>query len=154
MVTPRVLRVPLESYRVPGVNETLIRVMLAVHVRSAQNRFNEVPFQFDSATSICAMPVGRAASLGVVMPRKAVEVSVMTAGGRKKQMRRQGRNRVRLTAIGGDVFDWTCHFVEGANVTEPPLLGLVGVIDDFRIALEGKYALEATYGWLIVERLQ
>src|SRR5262249_10200574 len=30
MVTPRLLRVPIESYRVPGINETLVRVMLKV----------------------------------------------------------------------------------------------------------------------------
>ncbi len=154
MVSPRVLRVPLESYRVPGINETLIRVILKLSVRSAQNRFNEVRFQFDSATSICSMPVVRAVDLGVVMPHKAVELSVKTAGGEKKQMRRQGHIQVVLPALGEDVFDWPCHFVEGAAMTETPLLGLVGVLDNLRLTLEGKYALEAPHGWLLVERAQ
>jgi hypothetical protein len=154
MVTPRLLRVPLESYRVPGVNETLIRVMLTVLIRSAQNRFNEVPFQFDIVTSICSMPVARAANLGVVMPHMAVELSIKTAVGEKKQMRRQGRIQVILPALGRDVFDWPCHFVEGAAAVELPLLGLVGVLDNLRLTLDGKYALEAPHGWLIVERAQ
>jgi len=128
--------------------------MLTVQVQSARNRFIEVPFQFDSATSITAMPVARAEKLGVVMPRNAIELSVRTAGGRKKQLRRQGRVQVMLPALCREVFDWPCHFVERADVTERPLLGFVGVIQDLRLTLEGTYALEAPYGWLIVERLR
>jgi hypothetical protein len=38
----------------------------------------------------------------------------------------------------------------------PPkaVLGLAGVLDDLDIHLTGRYALEAPYGWLILERRQ
>jgi hypothetical protein len=154
MVSPPRLRVPLQSYRVSGINDTLIRAILTLSVRSAQNEFNEVPFQFDSATPICSMPVIRAARLGVVMPHKVGELSVKTAAGEKRQMRRQGRIRVKVPGLGNEMYDWPCHFVEGAQLLDMPLLGLVGVLDNLRISLEGTYSLEAPYGWLIVERLR
>jgi hypothetical protein len=57
-----------------------------------------------------------------------------------------------MPGLHGWTFDWPCHFVAHQGPPPKAVLGLAGVLDDLRIILDGTYALEAPYGWLILER--
>jgi hypothetical protein len=60
---------------------------------------------------------------------------------------------VRVPGLEGREFIWPCHFVEPQGRPPAAALGLAGVIQDLRIIFDGTYALEARYGWLVLEEL-
>jgi hypothetical protein len=113
-----------------------------------------MPFVVDSGAALTSMSVAKARRLGIALPRGAVELSVETAIGIMRQTRYPGRIQGRVVGLEGWTFDWPCHFVAHQGPAPKAVLGLAGVLDDLRIILDGTYALEAPYGWLILERRQ
>lgn len=154
MVAERVLRVPLEWYKVGGVAETLVRPVLRLSVRVGPRRFKDLTVLVDSACPLTTIPVAEAQRIGLAIPQRVIDLTLNTATGPARQRRHPGRIQGRIMGLRGWEFDWPCHFAEHHGPPPWPQLGPVGVIDDFRLALEGTYALEAPYGWLIVERLR
>jgi hypothetical protein len=99
------------------------------------------------------MSVAKAGTLGLSLPRKTIEFRLETALGKVRQTRHPGRIQVRIPELGNRVFDWPCHFVETRKAELKDALGLTGVVSDLRITLDGTYAFEAPYGWLVIEDL-
>ena len=146
------IRVPLISYHVSGVDETLVRAELRVDVRTAARRFEEVDFVQDSASSISTTSAVRARESGIIVPRRTIELNLETATGPARQVRHPGRIQVKIFGLDQWQFDWPCHFVEHQGPPPKPTLGLRGVLDDLLITLDGSYSVEAPYGWLILKR--
>lgn len=146
------IRVRLEPYQVPGVEQTLVRAVLRVDVRAGSREFQEVTFRVDSASSMSTMSAVEARQLGIVVPRKAVHLSVETAFGSGRQIRHPGRIQVKILGLDQWQFDWPCHFVEHQGPPPKAVLGLTGVLNDIIITLDGSYSFEAPYGWLILKR--
>jgi|SRR6516225_10139722 hypothetical protein len=152
VIDDNTIRLPLDSYRVAGIDEPLIRAILPVHVRTASRQFQEVTFTVDSASSITSMSAGDARKSGIVVPRRAIEVGLETATGSARQIRRPGRIQVKVLGLDQWQFDWPCHFVEHEGPALRSTLGLSGVLDDLIITLDGSYSIDAPYGWLILKR--
>ena len=109
-------------------------------------------FRVDSASSMSTMSAAEARRLGIVVPRKVVNLSVETASGSVRQIRHPGRVQVKILGLDLWQFDWPCHFVEHEGKAPKPALGLTGVLNDVIITLDGSYSPEAPYGWLILKR--
>lgn len=154
VVNGKILRVPLVSYRVVGIDQTLVRAVLPVQIRTGLRGFVETEFVVDSAAAITSIAVAKATQLGIPVPRKAVELGVETATGPARQVRHPGRIQGRIQGLEGWMFDWPCHFVAHRGPPPKAVLGLTGVLNDLRITLDGTHALEAPYGWLILERIR
>lgn len=154
MVTDRILRIPLQGYRVRGIPETLVRPVLQLFLRVGPRRFEPLEVLVDTACPLTTIPVPRAQEIGLAIPQRAFELTLETATGEARQRRHPGRIQGQIMGLPGWEFDWPCHFAEHERKPPWPQLGLVGVIDDFRLTLEGSYSLEAPHGWLIVERLR
>ncbi len=154
MVTDRMLRIPLQYYKVPGVSETLVRPILRLSIQVSPRRFEDLHVLFDSATPLTTIPVAEARKIPLAIPQRSIDLTLMTATGKAQQRRHPRRIQGRIMGLPGWEFDWPCHLAEHAGKAPWPQLGPVGVIDNFRLALEGTYALEAPYGWLIVEHLR
>ena len=119
MVTDRMLRIPLQYYKAPGITETLVRPVLRLSVQVGPRRFEDLHVLFDSATPLTTIPVAESQKIRLAIPQRSMELTLVTATG-KAQLRRHP----------------------------------FGVIENYRLTLDGTYALEAPYGWLIVERLR
>jgi hypothetical protein len=154
MVDARIIRVPLDYYTVRGVDQPLVRPLLSLSLRVGPRGYEDMRFIVDSATPLTTIPVLRAAKAGLVIPQRVIDLELMTATGKARQKRHPGRIQGRIMGLPGWEFDWPCHFSEHQDPGPWPQIGPVGVIDDFRLSLEGSYALEAPHGWLIVERLR
>jgi len=152
MVSPQVLRIPLQAYKVPGITETLLRGILGVSIRVGPRRLADLNFIFDSACPLTTIPVARALAIGLAIPHRRIEVNLETATGKATQIRHPGRIQGKIMGLAGWDFDWPCHFAEHEGPPPKAQLGPVGVLDHFRLTLDGQYALEAPHGWLIVER--
>jgi hypothetical protein len=153
MVGGRVVRIPLESYRVPGIAQPFLRAMLTLWVRTQTRQFADLRVRVDSGAAITTVSLGPAQGLGLLIPKKTVEFQVETATGKARQVRHPGRITVRLAEFPGREFNWPCHFLEHQGVPPQPVLGLTGVLDDLRICLDGSYTLEAPYGSLVLEEV-
>ncbi len=152
MVTDRILRIPLEAYDVHGIAEKFLRAILPVAIRVGPGRLEALNFIVDTACPLTTIPVARAQDIGLVIPRKRIEVTLATATGKARQIRHPGRIQGKIMGLDGWDFDWPCHFAEHDGPPPKAQLGPVGVIDHFRLTLDGQYSLEAPHGWLIVER--
>jgi hypothetical protein len=151
MVAGRVVRVPLQPYRVRGIAEALVRPILRIEVQARNHTFKVIEFRVDCATAITTLSAARAADLGIQVPRKIVTLTVETAAGLVTQRRHPGRITVRIPGLEMREFNWPCHFIHEGEPSSGPLLGLAGVLEDLRITLDGAYSLDAPYGWLILE---
>ena len=98
------------------------------------------------------MSVAKAREMDIPIPGNTIEINVETAAGSIRQIRHAGRIQGRIPGLHGWGFDWPCHFVVHKGTPPKAVLGLAGVLNDLRITLDGTYALEAPYGWLILER--
>ncbi len=152
MVNDRVLRVPLNDYRVRGVEQILVRPLLQLMLRVGPRSVQELVVIVDTRTPITTIPVGHARDAGLVIPTRKIELELLTATGKARQIRHPGRIQGKIMGLDGWDFDWPCHFAEHEGPPPTAQLGPVGVIDDFRLTLDGQYSLEAPHGWLIVER--
>ena len=54
----------------------------------------------------------------------------------------------------GYPFDWPVLFRVNAPIGVPPLLGLGGIVKTCRWILDGTYALDSPYGYLILEDIR
>jgi hypothetical protein len=128
--------------------------VLTLSVRTRPRVFKELEVRVDSGAAVTTISAARATDLGIPFPRKAVDLTLETATGKVRQRRHLGRLAARVPGLDGREFNWPCHFVEHADDSPPrAALGLTGVIDDLRITLDGSYALEAPYGWLVLEEV-
>ncbi len=152
VIDDNTIRLPLDSYRVAGIDEPLIRALLPVHVRTASRRFKEVWFTVDSASSMTNMSATEARAWGIIVPRRAIDLGLETATGSARQVRHPGRIQVKILGLDQWQFDWPCHFVEHQGPALRSTLGLSGVLDDLIITLDGAYHTDAPYGWLILKR--
>jgi hypothetical protein len=153
MVIRGKMRVALQQYRVAGLDKPLVRPVLPLLVGTRSSAFRAVEFIVDTGAGITTIAVVEAAGLHLSVPTKKAAYVVHTATGRAKQIRRPGRLCAKIPGLGERVFDWPCHFVEHEASAPKAVLGLAGVLDDLRITLDGTYALEAPYGWLILEEV-
>ncbi len=152
MVNERVLRVPLVHYRVRGVEQVLVRAMLTLMVRVGPKRLEELEVLVDTGTPLTTIPVAVARKAGLVIPTRKIELELVTATGKARQIRHPGRIQGKIMGLDGWDFDWPCHFAEHDGPPPTAQLGPVGVIDNFRLTFDGQYSLESPHGWLIVER--
>lgn len=146
------IRVRLEPYRVPGINQTLVRAVLRVDIRTGSRAFKDVIFRVDSASSISTMSAVEARKFGIIVPRTTIDPSVETAAGPTRQVRHPGRIQVKILGLDQWQFDWPCRFIEHKGPAPKAALGLSGVLDDLLITLDGAYYDRAPYGWLILKR--
>jgi hypothetical protein len=154
MVNGRQVRFPLEFYRVSAVDMALVRPVFPLWVRTRGRKFVDLVVRVDSGSSLTTISVARATALDLYFPPKAVALTLETASGQVQQLRHPSRITARIPGLDGRDFDWPCHFVEHAGDAPPmAVLGLTGVLDDLRISLDGSYAVEAPYGWLILEKM-
>jgi hypothetical protein len=147
----RIIRVPLEMYRVRGISFPLVRAVIPLAIRTGPRQFREIPFVVDSGAAVTTLPTTKAVELGIPVPRRAVEITVETAVRQVRQLRRPSRIQVKLPGLEASVYDWPCHFVEPQGTPPRAVLGLAGVLDDLRITFDGSYSLEARYGWMLLE---
>jgi hypothetical protein len=143
--------VPLISARVQATGEITVKAVLPLLVRTARGRFKPLDFLVDTGSSVTTIAVTKAERAGIVVPNKSLELDVQTGAGPLIQRRHPGHITVQVPGLEGWQFVWPCHFVE--YEARPPIaaLGLAGVLNDFRLTFDGSYALDAPYGWLILE---
>jgi hypothetical protein len=151
MVTGRTVRVPLVSASVRATGETVIKAVLSLLIETRQGRLKPIDFPVDSGSSITTIAIADATQTGIAVPAQVVNLDVTTATGKTRQRRRPGRISVQIPGLEGCRFVWPCHFIEYQTTPPTSALGLAGVLDDLRIIFDGSYALEAPYGWLILE---
>ena len=145
------VEIPLRQVRVLQTGEASVKAILSLLVRDRTGVFRPVEFLMDPGSAISTMTVARAEEAGIVVPERIVEIPVRTAVGRIIQRRHPGTIRVRVPGIVGREFLWPCHFIESQDSTTSAALGLAGVLDDFRIIFDGRYSLQARYGWVRLE---
>jgi hypothetical protein len=125
--------------------------LFPVRARNRHHEFKEIEFQVDSAANVTTIPIATAEAKRLPIPTNVIELEARTAVGKVRQRVHAGRLTVRVPGLVGREFVWPCHFVEAQGEPPPALLGLAGVLDDLRIPFDGTYALEAPYGWLVLE---
>lgn len=123
------LVISLERIGDQGLGVSGLRARTTLLVRTQTGRFDDVTFLVDPGSSVTTISVTQAADLGIVVPGRAVDVTVHTALGKMKQRRRPGFIHVHVPGFSGRPFVWPCHFVEQRG-NPPAALGLAGVLDD------------------------
>src|SRR2546425_3152288 len=96
VVNGQTLRVPLKSYRVRGIDQTLVRAVVQLQIRTGPQRLAEMPFVVDSAAALTSLSVAKATELGIAVPTRAIELGVETAVGSIRQLRHPGRIQGRI----------------------------------------------------------
>jgi hypothetical protein len=128
--------------------------VLKLWVRTGTQLLREIPFVVDTGAAVTTLSASEATKLGIPVPRKAFEFTLETATGPARQIRYPGRLRGRILGLAQWDFDWACHFVVHQGPPPQAALGLADVINDVRITFDGRYMLEAPYGWLILEHIR
>ena len=156
MVGRRFIRVPLVPTRLSTGFSTL-RAVVELLVQT-QTGFRPVKFVIDPGAGLTMLPVRVARQYRIPIPLQSTELMVNTAAGRVRQRAYASFLGIRVPGLPGRNFQWPCHFVEGpAGSTQAGLaknlLGLSGVVQDFRIIFDGTYSQESPHGWAILEEL-
>src|SRR6516162_10059059 len=102
-VNGQTLRVPLESYRVLGLDRALVRAVIQLQIRTGPQRFRDMPFVVDCAAALTSMSVAKATELGIPVPRRAIALAIDTAIGPARQIPHPGRIQGRMPGLHG----WT-----------------------------------------------
>jgi hypothetical protein len=123
-------------------------------VNTERTSWGPCNFLFDSGSSVTTIAVSQARDLGLIVPARHAELEVHTAVGIVRQRRHPGQIRVIVPGLPGEQFFWPCHFADQPGRASWPALGLAGVLNDFRIALDGSYSQAAPHGWLVLELLR
>jgi hypothetical protein len=145
------LVIPLEDVRDPVLGLMGYRARTTLSVRTRTGRFDQIIFHIDPGASITTIAVSQAATLGLVVPERSVELVVNTAVGRVRQRRRPGFIYVRIPGFPGRTFQWPCHFVEHTGPPPKTALGLAGVLNDLHLIYDGNYRSAAPHGTLTLE---
>ena len=152
MVIARSARFPLEATRlVTGFIG--IKAIIDLGVRTRHHEFQTLPFLVDSGSNVSTLPASLAETWDIPFPNKSVEIELRTATRRLRQRVHPANLVVRIPAFAGRDFAWPCHVVDRRSNQPQAVLGLAGVLQDFRITFDGAYALEARHGWLILEEV-
>lgn len=152
MVDPSVIRIPLQGSRIRATGETAVKAVLPISVKTQQGPFEPFEFLIDTGSSVSTIPLTVARRLHVLIPRRTITIEVQTAAGMVRQRRHPGQLVARVPGFEGKPFVWPCHFVDHPSAPPVCALGLAGVLNDLKITFDGTYALEAPYGWLVLER--
>jgi hypothetical protein len=120
--------------------------------------FRPVKFVIDPGAGLTMLPARIARQYRIPIPIRASDMTVNTSAGQVRQRVYPTYLRVRIQGLPGRGFQWPCHFVE-SYASSPQggltrnLLGLSGVVNDFRIIFDGTYSQESPHGWAILEEL-
>lgn len=150
MDAPQIYRVALESMVLPtGLRG--IRALVKLLVRNRRHQYEELEFQVDPGTNITAIPLSVAQDYELSYPATAIEADARTAAGKVRMPVHPGQITVRIPGWQHRDFVWPCHFVDYPNEEPPPLLGLPGLLNDVFLFFDGTYALDAPYGWVVLQ---
>jgi hypothetical protein len=152
MVNHRVVRFALRSWRLP-TGYAAVQAAIQLEVRNRYHDFKALDFIVDSGATVTTLPASVAQENLISFPEKSMALSINTAMGQERLPVHAGPITARIPDLENRDFIWPCHFVEFQRDQPAGLLGLGGVLNDLRIYFDGTYALEAPYGWVVLEEV-
>jgi hypothetical protein len=146
------LEVPLQGRTLRSTGDTVLRADLKLLLKDHGGLWKPVTFRVDTGTEMTTMPAVDARSLGLPIPRQPV-LGLTLRG----QEVRAGLLRARIVGMDPTEYLIPCYFLgDPVHPTPQPawnLLGLTGVVDQFRLSFDGTPSVGSGYGRLVVEKL-
>lgn len=111
-----------------------------------------VPFRIDSGASCSSMSMARAERLGLLRPDDLItEIKIRSAvGDPVRQTVRLGKLHVRLPLLRDQAFEWPVLFLESKPLSNPPQLGLAGVLSDLIFHFDGSPSPNSLFGTVTI----
>jgi hypothetical protein len=134
---------PVEGKVVSGLKANLDLILV-----TANESERLVPFRIDPGATCSTMSLAHAERLGLLKPEDQIaDLRVRTASEAAiEQTLRIGKLIVRLPSLRASPFEWPAVFNPTMPSTNPPLLGLAGVIADLNFEFKGDPIPHSEYG--------
>lgn len=158
------LEVPLSGATLWHTGERVLHAYLELRLKDASGNWHTHIFRVDSGTDMTSLSAAKAKTFGLPMPQQGLTVPVTTTIGTAPVVVRSGFLRMQVAGMDPVEYVIPCHFLGDPDAPPPPgtmaatftrsLLGLTGVVDKLRIAVDGTPVLpQAPHGNLIVESI-
>ena len=154
------LDIPILGRTLWATGDLLLSAKLELLLKDRVGGWWQESFLFDSATEMTTFPAPLAKLFNLPMPNQAARGIVHNQTG---QVIRSGYLRAQVVGMDGTEYAFPCFFLGDPNapvstnpgpMTPRKLLGLSGVINQIRLALDGTPGGPgAMYGYLTVEKL-
>ena len=150
------LLVPLLSKKIWATGDIVLRAELELLIRDENGILRPETFRVDSGTEMTSMAAARAKVLGLPMPLDPIFLDI---NGIKREVR-PGLILAQVVGMGGIEHVFPCYFLGNPHATPDPnqprvatrnLLGLTGVLNEFRILFDGTPSANARYGVMVIE---
>jgi hypothetical protein len=145
------LEVPLAYRRLRTSGDLVVRAELTLAIKTNRGVWEPFTFLVDSGTETTTMPAAEATDQDLPTPKRPVPG--LTFQGLEV---RSGLLRAQIPGMDMTEYVFPCYFLgDPIGQTSPSmrnLLGLTGVINQIRLAFDGRYSLVAPHGVLVVEK--
>jgi hypothetical protein len=144
------LEVPLVERKLQSTGDMLLHAELALEIKTNLGAWTKMTFLIDSGTEMTTMRASEARDRDLPIPRNPVPGLTF-----KGEEVRAGLLRSRVVGLDPIEYVFPCYFLGDPNLSPPVqarnLLGLSGVVNQFRLCFDGRPYPGARWGILVVE---